>query len=993
MGKQIRLRLLACLLLLSVLCMQTAFASNALGSDVQIVDTQLSHGTTLAKGVFWSSTYSDLRQEHYISYTPNKTVLPIVSYGNKITSKSTLTTSAQAVEADGSQVVAGINGDYYVVNTGVPLGIVVTEGAVRSSSSYLSAIGILDDGTAFIGTPNLTIKAVTGENGRTSFDLAGMNKVRSSEGGVYLFTEDFGPTTLNTKAGVDVILTLPETGVNGLQIGEVVTATVEKVTEATGATKLEPGKIVLSVSASGGAWHLSTLRNMHPGDQVQLSISSPDARWNDAEYAMGGLYRLLENGKVVSGLPTGSAPRTAVGIKADGQIIFYTIDGRQPTYSIGASMSQVANRLLELGCVDAICLDGGGSTSLGVTMPDDTSMELINSPSDGTQRANSTCFLLVSNTQPSGILSSFHVGPYDALLLCGATLPISAIALDTNYHTMQYDGPLTYAIHNGDGVISSDGLFTAGGEASNCTVSVSAEEASGDATVTVIKTPSTITLSNTSGKAVTSLTVAPNALVDLTATATYRNLVLTAQNTCFQWSTTGSVGTVDTQGRFTAAAKSGSGTLRVSAGGTSYSIPVTVVGHILPVESFESSLSSVSGTETATLSPQTNLDYVRSGKQSLKVAYKSNGTSPALFHTTLPIASGETQLTLWIYGDGSGNDVSMDVKAKGVVRTLPVTSLNFTGWKRCAVSLPGETTSVESVKISCTKQQKGVLYFDHFTSSNEAIADETPPTLSLSISGTKVTGQVKDNLDPTTVKERISLTYDGAKLAFTLDASTGKLTATLPACNGKLHRLTLTAEDISGNVSRTSRDIGSSSSNAFVDTTSHWCKSYAQYLYDHQIALGVYTTSGYTFQPDKNISRAEFAVMLARFLKLNLSNTTGTTLPFADANKIPDWAENAVKAVYAAGVLNGSAQNGALVFLPNENISRAEVSTILARTLQRGYPQTALGFSDGNTVPTWARPSMELLSSMGILSGYQNKITPNDPITRGAVSKMLVSIR
>ena len=100
-----------------------------------------------------------------------------------------------------------------------------------------------------------------------------------------------------------------------------------------------------------------------------------------------------------------------------------------------------------------------------------------------------------------------------------------------------------------------------------------------------------------------------------------------------------------------------------------------------------------------------------------------------------------------------------------------------------------------------------------------------------------------------------------------------------------------------------------------------------------------------------------------------------------------------MKAIYAKGILNGSVQNGTLVFLPDSSISRAEVSTILARTLPRGFVQTALPYEDAGSVPAWARPSMELLSSMGILSGYQNRISPNDPITRGAVAKLLCSIR
>ena len=71
-----------------------------------------------------------------------------------------------------------------------------------------------------------------------------------------------------------------------------------------------------------------------------------------------------------------------MGIKADGSIIFYTIDGRQSGYSYGARKETVAKRLLELGCVDAVNLDGGGSTQLGGTLPETTDFVILNSPSE-----------------------------------------------------------------------------------------------------------------------------------------------------------------------------------------------------------------------------------------------------------------------------------------------------------------------------------------------------------------------------------------------------------------------------------------------------------------------------------------------------------------------------------------------------------------------------------------------------------------------------------
>lgn len=60
----------------------------------------------------------------------------------------------------------------------------------------------------------------------------------------------------------------------------------------------------------------------------------------------------------------GIAPRTAMGQKADGSILFVVIDGRQPGYSIGASLYDVQEVMLEHGAVIAANLDGGSSTVL-----------------------------------------------------------------------------------------------------------------------------------------------------------------------------------------------------------------------------------------------------------------------------------------------------------------------------------------------------------------------------------------------------------------------------------------------------------------------------------------------------------------------------------------------------------------------------------------------------------------------------------------------------
>jgi exopolysaccharide biosynthesis protein len=60
----------------------------------------------------------------------------------------------------------------------------------------------------------------------------------------------------------------------------------------------------------------------------------------------------------------GVAPRTAMAQKADGTIMFAIIDGRQPGYSIGATLYDIQQIFLEKGAVTAANLDGGSSTVL-----------------------------------------------------------------------------------------------------------------------------------------------------------------------------------------------------------------------------------------------------------------------------------------------------------------------------------------------------------------------------------------------------------------------------------------------------------------------------------------------------------------------------------------------------------------------------------------------------------------------------------------------------
>ena len=980
-----------------------ASASQALGWDLHTGTAPISVGTTLTTNYFWSDTYSDLRTEHYVTYTPSTDVSPTVAYGTKVTDRMTLTGMAQQLESQGKRVVSGLNGDWYVLSTGAPTGLVVTDGVVRATGYYSStwAIGFYDDGTAFIAQNGLSMSVTLG--GAALNLSGGINKVRKmtssdGSGGLTLLTSDFADTTKNSEAGVDVILTPveDESGTYSTEprIGRQTQYVVEQVLESTGSIAIPEGKAVLTLNAKDNADTLAKLRALVPGDTVTLSITSTDARWSQVDQALGGVAKLVTNGQAASGLDASRTAWPAIGIKADGTLVFYALDGKQPGLSVGATQTQVAQRLIELGCVEAICMDGGGSTTIGVTYPDGSSMEVVNSPSDGSQRANSTAIFLTTELQPTGELDSYYVTPTDNLLLSGAAVQLSASGLDTHYYpTSGYE--VEWEVTEGGGTVDENGLFTAGTESGTSRVTADDGYASGTVSITTVSTPDSITLSDEStGAAVTSLNLDPGGQVDLKASASYRSLDLTAQDTCFTWTADPAVGTVDENGLFTAGEKSASGTLTVSAGGKTLTIPVSVAGHVNTLEDLEGGMDAFTATDTAVPAVETGLEYVHNGRQSLKMTYDASSGSASL-GAALAIPAGESWLGMWVYGDGSGNTLMATVTDSQLQTSqILLTALNFTGWQYVSAELPEGAAYLNSLDVVYGgTAASGEIWLDQLTTANENVSDTTAPAVTLTVSGTQLTARVSDNVDRTIPQESVSLTYDGAALSFTWNESTGTLSASLPAADTGYHRATVTVSDASGNLGRASADIqpASDRTSPFADMTGHWAEQYATYLYDNGISMGTGVDT-VVYQPDKSITRAEFFTMVARWMDLDLTQYAGVELPFVDAASIPDWALNAVKAMYSLGILQGAGVEGGLAANASATISRAEAMTILGRTQAKGYAQPELTTDDAGQVGDWALPYVQSLVGQGVVTPTDNKLRPTDALTRGELAQLLYAI-
>lgn len=102
------------------------------------------------------------------------------------------------------------------------------------------------------------------------------------------------------------------------------------------------------------------------GEMVTGKYSGNELLDLGVKYAAGFKPQLIVNGKkmVEGDGGWGLGPRTAIGQKEDGTIIMVVIDGRQPSRSIGASIKEVQDILYERGAINAMCMDGGSSSSM-----------------------------------------------------------------------------------------------------------------------------------------------------------------------------------------------------------------------------------------------------------------------------------------------------------------------------------------------------------------------------------------------------------------------------------------------------------------------------------------------------------------------------------------------------------------------------------------------------------------------------------------------------
>lgn len=360
--------------------------------------------TTKANG---TKTYE---QQVNVLDIPSLTGVKVISWANTNNNVWTLT-SVRKLAKDyesknpGYKVVAAINADFFDINGNGNLkyqtnGVHVAEGNFYKTTATRT-IGFTNDGSTKTLIANKTLKrtdamvlAVYDDSNNiiAEYDVLNLNKEpQDGEASVY-----FGQYNSTHRYETQVV---PE--VSGAQVFTIENA--EKALPNNAEDFYGLGVISSNKAIELGVGQFSIVSKnseinsaLSIGKRIRLQYEFV-GEYANIDSATGGGVCVLKDFEAPSNIETALDavhPRTGIGMKEDGSIVMVVIDGRQESKGMngvgGASMSAI---MKNYGCKEAYNLDGGGSSTLCIL--EDGELQVKNSPSDGWERSDSNCLLVV----------------------------------------------------------------------------------------------------------------------------------------------------------------------------------------------------------------------------------------------------------------------------------------------------------------------------------------------------------------------------------------------------------------------------------------------------------------------------------------------------------------------------------------------------------------------------------------------------------------------
>jgi hypothetical protein len=310
----------------------------------------------------------------------------------------------------GRTVVGGVNGDFYG-GTGIPTNIQIAQGEILLKPVTRPAIGFTAGNSPLIDIVTMSVTALIGDTVAT---VHGVNTSRQTNQ-MILFNSYTGSSTGTNSFGTEALIR----PITPWVVNDTVVCIAESLHVGAGNMTIPRGWAVLSAH---GTSETALLSRIQAGDTLRLlqNITPGLPRLKEM---VGGNPKLISGGVDVSPAAP-REPRTAAGFSADSTLLYLvTVDGRQGNLSVGMTFTELAQFMRQIGVHEGINLDGGGSTTMVIRD------SIMNSPSDGGERAVSNGLLVISSA-PVGSLQTVSISPKNARIFRGSSRQFHAFAAD-----------------------------------------------------------------------------------------------------------------------------------------------------------------------------------------------------------------------------------------------------------------------------------------------------------------------------------------------------------------------------------------------------------------------------------------------------------------------------------------------------------------------------------------------------------------------------------
>lgn len=1002
---------------------------------ILVLNTVILPANALYRGVLGDVYYTDSRQigagvdftlyrsltdglnerAYVFEYRPGEGALPIVTYGDYLMGSNRLSSHIKNESEKGNNVIGGINGDFYSVYTGIPMGALISDSRIVSDDDKNNAIGFNADGTTILGSPDINFTVIhtydasripksnaetdaedteASEDNAEVFDelsddeefteevteedydsfeddsdfsddeefisevlpVSYFNKY-PTEWGAYLLDDMFDKTTRSSKPSLEIVIELDDTDAYAAA-DQCLTGKIIQINREATDTGINKGQLVISVNEKSS--YRSAYNNIEIGDEIEIHFSL-DENWTQVVTAIGGSDLIVVDGQINREAINESHekianPRTAVGVRSDGTVIFFAVDGRSDD-SYGLRMVSLAETLISFGCVYALNLDGGGSTTAAVKYPD-SEIGIINTPSDSAERSVANALLLVDNTESDGIPKYIIPSQSDTVILPGesysfdgkfydsALKPVSGTSLTNDDVRIGFDySRLSYYTEENMpylGSITDDGkTFIADGATGEIpllfTAEYEGETLTGRMILFVAPAPDTVEVR------LGGVVYSENSPITVEFDAFYMGTPVPARPYHLTYNLT------DNQVRQSGIVDDAP--LKRADSSLGY---ISESGEFIPYENADGSvwltisLDSIPVAQTllAVGKPKVSvLDNVSVEYNFAKA--EETETSDIVFYSDLPL-DGADSLDLYI----SESDLIL---------------------KAVAFDNNSNENEIEFIRQINEESSDGIYHY-------RAPLDKNYLNLSKGL----------------LIKESDNTEKSG---------------------NIDIKSLLISFED---------------TETLFYDTYNHWARKNINSLYRSGIVGGEEFGGKLRFAPDRTLSRAEFAVMISRSLGYNTDEYTNE-LEFADNAKIPAWAAPFIRAVSENGIMNGKRiDESTLNFDPDGKITRQEIMQVIGNIIKKQQTEDLIreleeiaeekgeetgneesviddiadtlaieselssdyvmpSFKDADQIALWALENVQLTVEAGIVGGYSdNTLKPAFNVTRAEAATIIL---